>query len=52
MNKIKLEYEAPEVNTLEVKFEGNLLAGSDGSWDNSIKNGSTWNTDDEDYGLE
>lgn len=22
MNKIKLEYEAPEVNTLEVKFEG------------------------------
>ena len=28
MNKIKLEYEAPEVNTLEVKFEGNLLAGS------------------------
>lgn len=52
MNKIKLDYEAPEVNTFVVNFEANLLAGSDGSWDNSIKNGSTWNTDDEDYGLE
>lgn len=47
MNKIKLEYEAPEVNTLEVKFEGNLLAGSP-------QFGTTGSagddTDDEDYG--
>ena len=29
MNKIKLLYEAPEAETLVVRFEGDLLTGSD-----------------------
>lgn len=28
MNKIKLDYEAPEANTFVVRFEGNLLTGT------------------------
>ncbi len=31
MNKIKLDYEAPEANTFVVRFEGNLLTGSPNS---------------------
>jgi hypothetical protein len=36
MNKIKLEYEAPEVNTLEVKFEGCFCVSGPGSASNGL----------------
>ena len=43
MNKIKLEYEAPEVNTLEVKFEGCFCLSGGAGDDDSVIN------DPEDY---
>ena len=45
-------YETPEAEVLVVKIERNIL--SDGTWDNSIRKGSTWaDGDPEDgYGLE
>lgn len=49
MNKIKLEYEAPEVNTLEVKFEANLLTGSDSYDPNGIEKGNSRDGDEEGY---
>jgi len=53
MNKIKQFYSIPTAELLVVRFEGGFLTGSpDGSWDNSIKNGSVWNQNEEDYGLE
>ena len=53
MNK-KLLYSAPEAELLVVKFEENFLQSPDGTWDNSIKGGSTWSSDDPEdgYGLE
>ena len=52
MNK-KAFYEAPEAEILNVRFEENILSG-DGTWDNSIKQGTSWNDDDPagGYGLE
>lgn len=52
MNK-KLLYSAPEAELLIVKFEENIMS-PDGTWGNSIKEGSTWSTDDPEdgYGLE
>ena len=53
MNKKNSLYEAPTTNILVVRFEGALLTGSpDGTWNNSIKKGSVWNQDEDDYGLE
>ena len=44
----------PETDVLEAKFEGLLCGSPDGTWDNSIKQGSTWGTsgDEDPYGLE
>ena len=52
--KKKLLYSAPEAELLVVRFEENFLTSPDGSWDKSIKEGSTWSTDDPEdgYGLE
>ncbi len=52
MNK-KLLYSAPEAELLNVKFEENIMS-PDGTWGNSIKEGSTWSADDPEdgYGLE
>lgn len=53
MNKIKELYSSPTTKILVVKIEGSILTGSpDGSWDNSIKGGSTWDSSEADYGLE
>lgn len=45
-------YEIPESEIISVKFEENIM--SDGTWDNSIKKGTTWNGDapEDGYGLE
>ena len=50
--KKKLLYEVPETELILVKFEENIM--SDGTWDNSIRKGSTWSSDDPEdgYGLE
>ena len=46
-------YVTPVTIALVVRFEGALLTGSpDGTWDNSIKTGSKWGSNDDDYGLE
>ncbi len=37
MNKIKLEYEAPEANTFVVRFEGCLCVSGPGSASNGLK---------------
>ena len=44
-------YAAPVCETLDVRFES-VLQASDGTWNNSIKQGSTWNNNETDYGLE
>lgn len=51
MNK-KTIYEQPTAELFVVRFEKNIL--SDGKWDNSIKEGSKWSSDDPEdgYGLE
>ncbi len=48
----KKYYENPESELITVRFEENIM--SDGTWDNSIKKGSTWSSDDPEdgYGLE
>lgn len=51
MNK-KLFYTAPTSKLFEVRMEGLIAASPDGSWDKSIKEGSKWGSDDEDYGME
>ena len=51
MNKQKLNYLAPEAETLVIRFEENIMSPN-GTWSKSIKEGSTWDTTDEDYGLE
>ena len=45
-------YETPEAEVLVVKIERNIL--SDGTWDGSIKPGTTWSDDnpDDGYGLD
>lgn len=45
-------YEAPEAELLVVKFERNVC--SDGTWDGSIQQGTTWNPTipNDYYGLE
>ena len=49
-------YEAPEAELLVVSFEENFCGTTgDGTWDNSIRTGSSWASDpqgDEGYGLE
>ena len=53
MNKKKSLYEAPTTDVLVVRFEEGVLTGSpDGTWNNSIKQGSTWGSTEDDYGLE
>ena len=49
---IKKFYEIPESELIMVRFEENIM--SDGTWDNSIKKGTTWNEDapEDAYGLE
>lgn len=47
MNKIKLEYEAPEVNTLEVKFEGCFCVSDP----NQVRSDSASSGYDDDYNL-
>ena len=51
--KKKELYESPSVETYDLIPEGNLLenASPNGSWDSSIKGGTTWDTstNDEDY---
>ena len=46
-------YEAPEAELIVVRFEENIMSPN-GSWDDSIKKGSTWSADDPEdgYGLE
>jgi len=44
-------YVAPECKSISVLGEGVICSSGDGTWDNSIKDGSTWGGDD-DYGLE
>ena len=52
MNK-KLTYEQPSCDLFVVRFEEGVLTGSpDGTWNNSIKQGSTWGSTEDDYGLE
>ncbi|MBQ3766048.1 MAG: hypothetical protein II874_04855 [Bacteroidales bacterium] len=50
MNK-KIYLEAPQAELIVVRFEDNILSGK---WDDSIKPGTTWSTDDPEdgYGLE
>lgn len=50
----KTTYETPQAELIEVRFEGNLCTSPQGTWDNSIKKGSTWYEGDpnEDFGLE
>ncbi len=50
----KKHYENPESELIVVRIEGNFCQSPDGTWDNSLKEGSTWSTDDPDdgYGLE
>lgn len=44
-------YEIPESEMIFVNFEENIM--SDGTWDNSIQKGTSWNGDAPDgYGLE
>ena len=50
MNKKQL-YETPQAELIVVRFEENILS-PDGSWDNSIENGTKWGADDDDYGME
>lgn len=45
-------YEAPTSIVFGFVNEEVLCESPNGSWDSSIKNGSTWDNDDEDYGLE
>ena len=49
---MKKHYEFPESELITVRFEENIM--SDGTWDNSIKKGTTWNEDapEDAYGLE
>ena len=48
---IKKHYEIPESELLTVRFEESIL--SDGTWDKSIRPGTTWyDDDDDDFGLE
>ena len=51
MNK-KLTYFAPETEVYVLQNEGCLCSSPNGKWDDSIKSGTTWESnDDEDYGL-
>ena len=52
--KKKELYEAPSVETYDLVPESNLLdtASPNGSWDNSIRGGTTWGSSSEDYGME
>ena len=46
-------YEAPEAIEFWVRNESAFCTSPNGSWDNSIKQGTTWgDNDDDDYGLE
>lgn len=51
MNKTKQGYVAPLSDLLVVRFEENIMSPN-GTWGNSIKEGSKWESGDEDYGLE
>ena len=49
-------YVTPETEVLEVRFEENIMSPN-GSWNNSIKSGSSWGSsaydnNDNPYGLE
>ena len=50
MNKIKLDYEAPEANTFVVRFEGNLLQASYGEQGKAgtLGSGNVYNFGDDD----
>ena len=51
MNK-QTYLEAPSAELITVRFEENIMS-PDGSWDNSIQQGSSWADDpDGGYGLE
>lgn len=50
--KTKTTYDAPLTRIIEVKMEGLIAASPDGSWDKSIKDGTTWGDDGDDYGME
>ena len=47
-------YEAPEAETLLVKFEGNFCVTGDGTWDGSLPGNTSWNPNipSDGYGLE
>ena len=51
---IKKTYENPKSELITVRFEENFCTSPNGSWDDSIKRGSIWSTDDPEdgYGLE
>ncbi|MBQ9193285.1 MAG: hypothetical protein IJ156_06155 [Bacteroidales bacterium] len=49
--KKKTLYDAPEAELLVVRFERNILSGE---WDNSIRKGTNWSSDEPEdgYGLD
>ena len=52
----KLLYEQPKAEVFEIRLRNHVLIGGspDGSWDNSIKGGTTWGSaeGDDPYGME
>ncbi|MBR3440569.1 MAG: hypothetical protein IKH00_02775 [Bacteroidales bacterium] len=50
----KETYKAPEMRSVVLIKEGVMQSASqlDGSWNKSIKEGTTWDTSDTDYGME
>jgi len=51
MKKEKQAYEAPIMESLELRFEG-LVCTSSNKWDNSIQTGTSWGSGSNDYGME
>lgn len=46
-------YKAPEMRSVVLIKEGVMQTASQtGTWDNSIRKGTTWDTSDTDYGME
>lgn len=46
-------YSAPVAKIHELTLEENFLQSGDGTWDNSIRQGTVWSNDpDVDYGME
>lgn len=50
----KETYKAPEMKSIVLIKEGVMQGASqlDGSWDKSLQSGSSWGSNDADYGME